>query len=204
MATGAASAATLRQRQNKKTLLKPLPIPPPPAKDDLQLAYVESAIAQGSWAAWVNNHGWHLRNFTTDMWFQGTIYIVIIVNIIQLGVEVDMAVAEHGPSESASEMLRALEVIATMIFVFELLAKVFFITVPLYFSRGRNWMDSFIVLLSLGDLILVSSEKDMEISYFTVLQIIRILRLLRVVKLVHTFKGMRRRLESRKGHRHAS
>merc|ERR1712137_554834 len=155
----------------------------------------------GSWAALVNNHGkWHLRNFTTDMWFQGTIYIVIIVNIIQLGVEVDMAVAEHRPSESASEMLRALEIIATLIFVFEFLAKVFFITIPLYFSRGRNWLDYFIVQLSLADLFLAFTDSDMEITYvsLTVLQIIRILRLLRVVKLVHTFKGMRRRLESRK------
>lgn len=154
---------------------------------ELQMGISELSAKDTSFADTEETSG-RFRDCTNDVWFQGIIYGVILINAVQMGVEIDVEAADELTS-TAKSVFTGLELMATLVFLLELCLKLYFLRVG-YFSDRYNWLDFFIVMFSLVDACFSLANSEVDLSQISILRIVRLFRLLRVVRLIRAFREM--------------
>ncbi|GMH73651.1 hypothetical protein TrRE_jg10895 [Triparma retinervis] len=115
--------------------------------------------------------------------FTGTIFIVILLNTIVLGVETPFQ------SPEKQHFLDTSNQIFTIIFAVEMVLKMIGIGWPAYFSEGWNKFDFVIVMTSLIEFLPISGGEDSALADASALRALRVFRALRVTKAVKHLKA---------------
>mmetsp|Transcript_14142 Transcript_14142/g.34644 ORF Transcript_14142/g.34644 Transcript_14142/m.34644 type:complete len:637 (+) Transcript_14142:3-1913(+) len=123
------------------------------------------------------------KELVESQWFSTVIYVVIIFNTLQMGVELDVT-----PTEGSDAVFFVLEMIVTTTFFLEMVLKIAVFKLG-YFHDRWNVLDFVIVAVSLADLVLtVVSAGSGNLRILSLLRVLRLFRLLRLIKLIRKFK----------------
>mmetsp|Transcript_23913 Transcript_23913/g.43881 ORF Transcript_23913/g.43881 Transcript_23913/m.43881 type:complete len:650 (-) Transcript_23913:84-2033(-) len=113
----------------------------------------------------------------TTNYFNWTIWALVALNTVQMGVEVDYP--EH------ETFWLVCENFFTAAFALEMLIKLWVLRCD-YFKDKANWLDFCIVMLAIVDVWLLTYlfSEDIDLRSVSVLRVLRLLRLVRIAKLV--------------------
>eukprot|EP00930_Biecheleria_cincta_P096166 TRINITY_DN8803_c0_g1_i1.p1 TRINITY_DN8803_c0_g1~~TRINITY_DN8803_c0_g1_i1.p1 ORF type:complete len:554 (-),score=105.78 TRINITY_DN8803_c0_g1_i1:153-1793(-) len=125
----------------------------------------------------------HKKHWVESPVFELSIGVVILLNCICIGVEMDLA------EKTGKNLWLILENIFCGIWIIEMLIKICHFRL-LYFYDRWNWLDMFLVGLSIFDA-WISPFIGAEDSGFEILRLVRILRILRLLKLVRALQMSR-------------
>lgn len=122
--------------------------------------------------------------WTQDTRFTLLIGIVILFNAAVLGVE-----ADYG--KVYPEAFGVIEHLLTAIFSLELIAHLVVERPRVYFSDTMNWLDCFLVLMSVADVWIIRNVgMKVDLRMMSVLRMLRLVRLARLLRLVRMFKEL--------------
>jgi len=126
--------------------------------------------------------------FTEKTWFNICVGIVIVLNAICIGAELEI---EGKPVGKPDRMVwYAIQFAFCLLFTLELIARLYFLRVRYFFSP-MNVLDFVVVLLAIADTwVFPLLEVDADMSIFAVFRILRILKLLRLIRLVSMLKEL--------------
>ena len=128
-----------------------------------------------------------------SLYFDLFIIFCIFCNILILSMPYD------GASKKYLTYLEYFNYCFTLVFLFEMILKLYSFGIKAYFYRSWNIFDFCVVLSSIIDFVLLIFA-DSKFSFLRkapqLIKIIRILRIMRVVKLVKKFRGMISLLQS--------
>jgi hypothetical protein len=119
----------------------------------------------------------------THSLFTGSIFIVILLNTIVLGVETPFQ------SPEKQQFLDTSNRIFTIIFAVEMVVKMIGMGWPAYFSEGWNKFDFVIVATSLIEFLPIDQGEDSALADASALRALRVFRALRVTKAVKHLKA---------------
>ena len=119
-------------------------------------------------------------SLVVNIWFNFTIYILILLNTVTL------ALYRYDQSEFQAQFLYYCDIIFTVVFTLELVSKLIGLGVTAYVKDSFNVLDALIVLISLIDMVFsfIFTENDSM-----VMNAFRALRLLRMIKLARIWKA---------------
>ncbi|KAJ9469642.1 Muscle calcium channel subunit alpha-1 [Diplonema papillatum] len=123
--------------------------------------------------------------FVTSSWFEWTITVCILLNVIT------MAVEHHDSPQEFNDALEVLNVIFITIFALEAVLKLVAMGFRNYWTQLWNRFDLSIVVLSTAGLVM-----SMFLSGSSVVSVFRILRLARLLRMVKRAKGIKRILNT--------
>ncbi|XP_046854592.1 voltage-dependent T-type calcium channel subunit alpha-1G-like [Xenia sp. Carnegie-2017] len=128
--------------------------------------------------------------FVTHAYFDLAIAIVIGINVVC------MAMEHYNQPKMLTLCLQYANYIFTFLFVLEAVLKLIAFGIRNYFKDRWNCLDMFIVILSIGGIILDElATSDLPINP-TIIRVIRVLRITRVLKLLKTAEGIRSLLDT--------
>lgn len=126
--------------------------------------------------------------------FNAAVGVVIIVNALLIGMEID---SFDGESRAIGDRIvwYALENIFCLLFLFELLGRLYFHHMAYFYSDGvphfMNIMDFFLVAMSILDTwILTPLAGGSSLRVLMALRVCRIARLVRLIRLINMFKEL--------------
>eukprot|EP01052_Picozoa_sp_SAG31_P015839 SAG31_NODE_1029_length_10253_cov_2.979515_3_plen_2033_part_00 len=124
----------------------------------------------------------HFRWLVTKNWFNTFIVIMVVLNCCVLGY------AHYGMDPDTKELLESLNLVCTIIFVIEMVLKMFALSVSGYLSDDFNKFDCFIVVLSIVELMIPGESAG--------LSVFRAMRILRVFKVARSLENFQKVLVS--------
>jgi hypothetical protein len=136
--------------------------------------------------------GWHgilqkvrrpLFLFVESKMFGNLMTLCVILNTIVLAMD------HHGISSEWEDVLTDLNFTFTIIFIVEMGLKLLGLGVRGYCSDAMNYVDGFVVILSLVELIFLEGSSS-AVSAFRTIRIFRTFRVLRVARLFRYLKQM--------------
>eukprot|EP00746_Dinoflagellata_sp_MGD_P007846 gnl/MRDRNA2_/MRDRNA2_115608_c0_seq1.p1 gnl/MRDRNA2_/MRDRNA2_115608_c0~~gnl/MRDRNA2_/MRDRNA2_115608_c0_seq1.p1 ORF type:complete len:615 (-),score=99.87 gnl/MRDRNA2_/MRDRNA2_115608_c0_seq1:20-1795(-) len=116
--------------------------------------------------------------------FQISVALIIVLNAVTLGLEPDLG-------DDIPVVFHVMEHFFTAIFVTECILRIRFEGRQEYFGDMSNWMDFFLVGLSILDVwIITPMGSDVDLRMLSLLRLLRLLRLARLVKLLLMFREL--------------
>uniref|UniRef100_A0A7S3UIV8 Ion transport domain-containing protein n=1 Tax=Oxyrrhis marina TaxID=2969 RepID=A0A7S3UIV8_OXYMA len=119
--------------------------------------------------------------------FQLAIGAVIVLNAVLIGVETEVVGADD---TNASPLWFVIEVVFALVFSIELGLKVWAYHVRPFFSDVANVLDTFLVVMAVVDVCILSHLGEFDSGVLTVLRIVRLCRLCRLLRLLRIFREL--------------
>ncbi|CAF1073726.1 unnamed protein product [Adineta steineri] len=133
----------------------------------------------------------NLHDLFINKYFDLFIAIIIILNIITMSVEY------YSMPPALAEFLECCNYIFTVIFLIEFLWKIIAFGPSRYFKDKWNQLDFFIVVLSIGSIVMEKMKNKHIIPINpTLVRIMRVLRITRILKLLKIAKGIQALLDT--------
>jgi len=147
----------------------------------------------------VINHEWMIRRWAfglaSSATFQACIMLLILLNLVMLGVEVDVA-SSLGPEEEDPVIFQVLNITIVVVFIFEIVVKIMGFGFNHFFYGPERWWNAFdlvIITTSVIETFLDLLTKTMESSTVdsSHLRIMRFMRLARALRGVRVMRLVR-------------
>lgn len=103
---------------------------------------------------------------------------------------VTMALNSYGMTQEREEFLELSNTYFTWIFIYEMYVKILGIGIKKYLADGMNWLDGFIVQVSIFELVYPLITGGAENSSVKALKTLRLLRTIRVVRIVRLLRSL--------------
>jgi hypothetical protein len=152
--------------------------------------------AESHYVIWVHpqkgTFRYYLREFADSTFLDNFIMIIIGLNMISMAMNFDLS----PPSYDLS--LTWANYIFTGIFIGECILKLVAYGFVGYFHTGWNRFDFFVVVASIGDLIIANIDgiDAAFLKSFQIIRVLRVLRVTRVLRLVKSLKGLEKLIQT--------
>lgn len=155
-----------------------------------QLSHNELQVGHGEWL--VRRYAFHLASSAT---FQASIMLLILLNLIMLGIEVDVS-SSLKPDEEDPVVFQVLNIVIVIVFIFEIAVKMAGFGCAHFFFGPERWWNCFdliIIITSVFETFLDILTKTIEASTVdsSHLRIMRFMRLARALRGVRVMRLVR-------------
>lgn len=126
----------------------------------------------------------HVKSSMYDDFFT----FVVLLN------SVAMAMSSYGMSEEREAFLELTNVYFTWIFIYEMYVKILGIGIKKYLADGMNYLDGFIVQVSIFELLyplLTGGAENSSVKALKTLRLLRTVRVVRIVRLLRSLESMK-------------
>jgi len=126
-----------------------------------------------------------LRILVKSSSFESLMTLMVLLNTITLALE------RHGMEQEEEDLLARFDVWFTYVFIVEMCAKLLAIGVKKYLLDRMNWLDGFVVLLSVFEMVYKEAMSGtMDLAAFKTLRLFRTFRVFRVMRILRALKSM--------------
>lgn len=126
----------------------------------------------------------HVKSSSYDDFFT----FVVLLN------SVTMAMNSYGMTEEREYFLEQSNFVFTWIFIYEMYVKILGIGIKKYLADGMNWLDGFIVQVSIFELvypIITGGAENSSVKALKTLRLLRTIRVVRIVRLLRSLESMK-------------
>ena len=152
--------------------------------------------AQSDYETWVmpekGSFRYYLREFADSSFLDNFIMICIVLNLISMAMGYDLSDATYDLA------LTYVNYIFTGIFIAECIIKLTAYGLVGYFHSAWNRFDFFVVVASIGDLVIqnIDGIDAKFLKSFQIIRVLRVLRVTRVLRLVKSLKGLEKLIQT--------
>ena len=131
-----------------------------------------------------------VKNIINHPLIQQLLMFCVIINTIILSLD------RYNQPVGEENICQAINIAFTCLFALEMFLKIFGIGIVKYLSDGLNYLDGFVVILSLVELIFLSGQGSFTafraVRVFRVVRMLRTFRVVRIARLFRSLEDMRR------------
>ena len=152
--------------------------------------------AQSDYETWVmpekGTFRFYLREFADSSFLDNFIMICIVLNLISMAMAFDLS------DETYDLALTYVNYVFTGIFIAECIIKLTAYGPIGYFHSAWNRFDFFVVVASIGDLVIqnIDGIDAKFLKSFQIIRVLRVLRVTRVLRLVKSLKGLEKLIQT--------